>query len=65
MSQDSKILTRINRLESIAVMMLEEATMLKRELPGVVSGNSTRKGKKNEEQLVRVIAKRNQSRTRK
>ena len=62
MSSDAKILRRIDRLESIAGMMLEEASMLKKELSRVVSGNSTRKGKINGEQAVRVIAKRSKNR---
>jgi hypothetical protein len=52
-------------LESIAGMMLEEASMLKKELSRVVSGNSTRKGKINGEQAVRTIANRSKNRTKK
>lgn len=39
-----KILKRLNSLEFAAGLILQEATMLKQELSGVVSGNSTRKG---------------------
>jgi len=40
----TKILKRLDQLEILGGLMLQEATMLKQELLGVVSGNSTRKG---------------------
>ncbi|HEX8575799.1 MAG TPA: hypothetical protein VF677_05855 [Flavobacterium sp.] len=40
----TKILKRLDQLEILGGLMLQEATMLKQELLGVVPGNSTRKG---------------------
>ena len=39
-----KILARIDRLESIGIACVQEATFLKQELSGVVSGNSPKRG---------------------
>lgn len=43
----NKILQRLNQLEAMGSLIVKEATMLKQELSGVVSDNSTRKGKTN------------------
>lgn len=44
MTNQTKILRRLDQLETLAGMVVKEATMLKQELQGVVSSNSTRKG---------------------
>lgn len=40
----TKIINRLTQLELFAGLIIKEATMLKQELSGVVSDNSTRKG---------------------
>lgn len=40
----NKIISRLTQLELFAGLILQEATMLKQELLGVVSDSSTRKG---------------------
>ena len=44
MTNQTKILRRLDQLETLAGMVVKEATMLKQELSGVVSESSPRKG---------------------
>jgi hypothetical protein len=58
-----KILNRLNQLEILAGLVIKEATMLKQELSGVVSDNSTRKGKGlSEAETSKLLMRREKSR---
>lgn len=41
---NKNIQRRLNAMKHFAALILQEAAMLEQELPGVVSGSSTRKG---------------------
>lgn len=65
MSANDNILRRINQLESFAGLILKEATMLKQELSGVVSGNSPKRGeKKSKASTKKAVSNRALKRTR-
>lgn len=66
MKSTTNILRRLNQLESLAGLILNEATMLKQELPGVVSGNSPkRENKVPKARITKAIGNRALTRVRK
>ncbi|MFY0481640.1 hypothetical protein ACI6PS_03470 [Flavobacterium sp. PLA-1-15] len=60
---EKKILQRINQLEMFAGLIINEATMLKQELSGVVSDNSPQKGKLPASEIAKVLSNRHQKRS--
>ncbi|WP_448933232.1 hypothetical protein [Flavobacterium sp.] len=64
MMSNAKILQELDQLEAFADILKNKASMLKKELSGVVSDSSPQKGL-GSQQKASVISKREQSRLRK
>jgi hypothetical protein len=61
MLDENKIKNQITKLEIIAGMFIDEITMLKRELGGVVPKSSPQKGL-SETEKIKILAKRQKTR---